>query len=145
MREIFLHESPFTPYGASHWTVLALFAGAALLLVLYGRRTRGTARDRTCRRLFAAALLSFQVPLQVYSMLPPHWDLGKSLPFQLCDLAWMVAVYALWTGKGWAFSLLYYWGLTLTSQALPNLDFSGSLEPGQELDLGLSQSECSSS
>ena len=125
MREIFLHESPFTPYGASHWTVLALFAGAALLLVLYGRRTRGTARDRTCRRLFAAALLSFQVPLQVYSMIPPNWDLGKSLPFQLCDLAWMVGVYALWSGKGWAFSLLYYWGLTLTSQALitPQLEF----------------------
>ncbi len=125
MSAIFFRETPFVPYGSSHWTVLLLFAIAAVVLVIHGRRTRGSSLDRKTRRVFAAVLLIVQLSLQVYSMLPGQWDLGLSLPFQLCDLAWMVAVHALWTGRPWAYGLLYYWGLTLTSQAVitPQLDF----------------------
>ncbi len=125
MSGILFRETPFVPYGSSHWIVLALFAVAGVVLVIHGRRTRDTSLDRRSRRVFAGVLLLVQLSLQVYSMLPRHWDLGRSLPFQLCDLAWMIAVYALWTGRPWAFGLLYYWGLTLTSQALitPQLEF----------------------
>ena len=62
---MFFREIPFTPYGTSHWTVLVLFAVAGGLLVVYGRRTRGTALDRKSRRVFAAVLLVVQLSLQV--------------------------------------------------------------------------------
>jgi hypothetical integral membrane protein (TIGR02206 family) len=44
--------------------------------------------------------------------------MGTSLPIQICDLSWMVAVWALWTLDHRAIALLYFWGLTLTTQAI---------------------------
>jgi hypothetical integral membrane protein (TIGR02206 family) len=121
----FLVAEPFVPYGASHWAVLALLVIGAAALVWWGRRHRGTHAAAVFRRAFAVLILALQVPLQVMSMVPPHWDIGMSLPLQLCDIAWMVTAYALWTCRPWAFALTYYWGLTLTIQALvtPALQF----------------------
>ena len=67
---------------------------------------------------YAALITIVQGALQIYSILPSNWDIEKSLPFQLCDSAWMAAVVALVTRQAWASGLLYFWGLTLTSQAL---------------------------
>lgn len=103
--------------------MLALFALAAIGLVVWGRAIRR--RDAIPRRVFAVVILVVQVPFQVYSMLPPNWELEHSLPFHLCDLAWIAAACALWTRSRWACGLVYYWGLTLTSQGLvtPALEF----------------------
>lgn len=124
MLEFMLQENEFVPWGTSHLAVLVLLLAAALILVCLGRRHRATG-DFWFRRLFASAILTVQLPLQIFSMLPAQWGLEHSLPLQLCDLAWMVAVYTLWTRSERGFALLYYWGLTLTSQALltPHLDF----------------------
>ncbi len=125
MEHPFLREEPFVRYGISHWCMLVLLVLAAGFLVWLGRRIRSTSSARTCRRGLVCVILGFQVPFQIYSSLPPHWNLATSLPFQLCDLAWMAAVYALWTERAWTLGLLYFWGLTLTPQALltPQLDF----------------------
>jgi hypothetical integral membrane protein (TIGR02206 family) len=40
------------------------------------------------------------------------------VPLQLTDLATVVAAYALWSRKQWAYALTYYWGLVLSTQAL---------------------------
>ena len=37
------------------------------------------------------------VPSQAFQLTPGDFDLGSSLPLQLCDLAWVAAVWALWT------------------------------------------------
>ena len=108
----------FRPYGPSHWTILAVFVLLAATLIVCGRRTGHRRGTVWFRRGFAILIVGLQLPLQIYSMLPPHWDLTKSLPFQLCDLAWMAAAHALWTRHRFSVGLLYYWGLTLTSQAL---------------------------
>src|SRR5262249_46171989 len=90
-----------------------------LVLVLVGRRLRGTPDLVRFNRGFAVVVLAVMVPMNVYLWLPSQWDVKISLPFDLCDLAWMAAAYALWTGRAsWAFGLLYYWGLTLTTQGL---------------------------
>jgi hypothetical integral membrane protein (TIGR02206 family) len=70
-------------------------------------------------------MLATDLGFQVYSMLPHNWDVKHSLPLELCDLAWMAAVIGLWTRAAWACRLVYYWGLTLTLQALltPRLQF----------------------
>jgi hypothetical integral membrane protein (TIGR02206 family) len=62
--------------------------------------------------------------MQVLQLLPGDYDVGTSLPLQLCDLAWVAAIVALWTRHPAATALVYYWGLTLTVQgiATPSLE-----------------------
>jgi hypothetical integral membrane protein (TIGR02206 family) len=76
------------------------------------------------RRGFAVLIPCFTVPMQVLQLLPGDYDLGSSLPLQLCDLAWVAAVVALWTRHWAATALVYYWGLTLTVQGIltPSLE-----------------------
>ncbi len=52
----------------------------------------------------------------VYKLIQPTLD--GSVPLQLCDIAELMAAYALWSQRHWAFALTYYWGLVLSSQAL---------------------------
>jgi hypothetical integral membrane protein (TIGR02206 family) len=52
------------------------------------------------------------------------FDLQRTLPLQLCDIAALLAPYALWRRRHWAVSLTYYWGLTLTTQAVITPDLS---------------------
>ncbi len=111
--------TPFAAYGPSHWAVLIALAAACAVLVMIGRRLRGTEALVRFNRAFALVVLAVMVPMNVYLWLPSHWDIGISLPFDLCDLAWMAAAYTLWTGRASiAYGLLYYWGLTLTTQGL---------------------------
>ena len=108
----------FEAFGASHWVMLALFVIGVPLLIWWGRRVAGSAAEQRHRRMFSLAIIGTALPLQVLQFLPGDWDLDTSLPLQLCDLAWMAAAYALWTRRPWACALTYYWGLTLTSQAM---------------------------
>lgn len=122
----------FTAYGPSHWAVLALFVTGAAALVLAGHAHRGTVGSRRFGRAFAMLILAVQLPLQIYVLLPGQWNVNYSLPLQLCDLAWLTAVYALWTRRRWACALTYYWGLTLTSQAFLTPELSAPDFPSRE-------------
>ncbi|MPZ66149.1 MAG: TIGR02206 family membrane protein [Pseudonocardiaceae bacterium] len=121
----------FSPYGPSHWAVLALFAVGAVVVITVGRRYRGTVVAEWISKLLALAILAVQIPFTTYTLLPGQFDLNTSLPLQLSDLAWMAAAYALWTRRQWAFALTYYWGLTLASQALITPEMDGFDFPHQ--------------
>jgi hypothetical integral membrane protein (TIGR02206 family) len=54
----------------------------------------------------------------VLQLLPDEWNPRTSLPFQLCDLAWMFAVHALWTRSRQTATVTYLWGVTLTTQGM---------------------------
>lgn len=118
MNELLFRETPFRAYGPSHWVVLILLALAASVLVALARRWRATPKARFLRRAFAWTMLAVLLPLQAYQAFPENWDVGLSLPFELCDLAWIAAVVTLFRGGGWTFGPTYYWGLTLTMQGL---------------------------
>ena len=122
----------FVPYGLSHGVALVVFAAVAVAVVLLGRRQRGSAAERTTTRVFALVFAALLVPLELYWMLPGHWLLGFSLPLQLCDLAAMASVWALWSHSPTAFALTYYWGLTLTSQAFITPELNGPDFPSLE-------------
>ncbi|VXC33557.1 TIGR02206 family membrane protein [Aeromicrobium sp. 9AM] len=114
----------FETYGPSHLTVLAIFVVGVVLIVLAGHRLRGTAAEQAVRRTFAVAILAITVPLQILQFTPDEWNLQTSLPFQLCDLAWMFAVYALWTRNRLAATVTYLWGITLTTQGMLTPDLA---------------------
>jgi len=110
-----LAQREFAAYGPSHLAVLTLFAVGAVGLVLLGRRQSPSAGLRFSRML-AVLLLALEVLTQTYAF--TALDVKDALPLQLSDLAGFVAIYALWSHRQWSFWLVYYWGLTLSVQAL---------------------------
>ncbi len=114
----------FSAYGVSHLAVLALVIVAAWWMVRRGRALRETPAADRLSTTFAVVILIPTLPLQIWFQLPERFQLGVSIPIQLCDLAWLAAVYALLTYRPWAVALTYYWGLTLSIQPAltPDLD-----------------------
>lgn len=106
----------FSAYGLSHWIVLAVFAAGALLVVLIGRRQRDTRTARHFSRAFGAVTLVLYAVIYLATVFPPTVE--RSIPLRLTDLATLVAGYALWSHRRWAYALTYYWCLTLSTQAL---------------------------
>jgi hypothetical integral membrane protein (TIGR02206 family) len=108
----------FEAFSGQHYLLLTLFAIGAVGIVLLGRRQRGTAAAVRFSRVLAVAIPCFTVPSQVFQLTPDDFDLGSSLPLQLCDFAWVTAVWGMWTHRPLPAALTYYWGLTLTAQGI---------------------------
>jgi hypothetical integral membrane protein (TIGR02206 family) len=108
----------FSPYGGQHLALLVLFAAGAVAVVLVGRAQRAARSARGTSRVLAVLIACVTVPSQAYQLTPGDFDLATSLPLQLCDLAWVAAVWALWSHRPLPAALTYYWGLTLTVQGI---------------------------
>lgn len=114
----------FQPFSPEHGLLVVLFLLGCVGIALLGRWLRGTDRERTFRLGFALVIPLFTVPMQVLQLLPGDFTLGTSLPFQVCDLAWILAVVAVATRKPMVTQVLYYWGLVLVPLAIatPSLE-----------------------
>ncbi|KPH21414.1 hypothetical protein AN948_01915 [Rhodococcus sp. ADH] len=126
---MYIAQQAFSAYGPSYWAVIALFASGALLLVLVGRR-QTEVQARRFGRLFGAVTGAIYGSAMVYSAIP--FSIGSSVPLQLTDLVTAAAAYALWSQRHWAFSLTYYWGLVLSTQALISPVLAGPDFPSYE-------------
>lgn len=107
----------FESFSATHVVLLGLFVAGFAAVIVWGRAHRGGLEEERRRRLFAAALVVFAGGMQLYQLVG-DWSLGTSLPLQLCDWAWVAAVYALWTRNPTASAFTYYVGLTLSIQGI---------------------------
>jgi hypothetical integral membrane protein (TIGR02206 family) len=114
----------FEAFTTEHLLLVAGFLVVCVAMAALGSAQRGRPQELVFRRGFAVLIPCFTVPMQVLQLLPGDYDLGSSLPLQLCDLAWVAAVVALWTRHWAATALVYYWGLTLTVQGIltPSLE-----------------------
>ncbi|WP_137292091.1 TIGR02206 family membrane protein [Nocardioides dongxiaopingii] len=110
----------FQSFSTEHLLLMGLAVLGCVAAVALGRHlARGGAGTETrVRRGLALAILAFTIPLQVLQLLPGDFDLGTSLPLQVCDLSWMLAAFALWTRHPGACALLYFWATTLVTQAI---------------------------
>jgi hypothetical integral membrane protein (TIGR02206 family) len=105
----------FLPWGTSHLAVLTVTVLGAIGLVELARR--GDARTvRVAGLVLAGALTLVTAGYQVAAFDPARP--GLTLPLQLSDLAPYAAAWAVVSGQRWATVLTYYWGLTLSVQAL---------------------------
>lgn len=106
--------APFTllhlvPAGVA----VALITGA----VWWGRRTRGTAAELRLRYSWAGFAIWMQVVANIYYFHPDRFRWHWSLPLQLCDIAALVAGFALLLEARWLRTVIYYWGIGLSTQA----------------------------
>ncbi len=108
----------FQSFTLEHLGLVVGFLAVCVLLALVGRSHRGTDRELVFRRGFALVIPCLTIPMQVLQLLPGDFDANTSLPLQLCDLAWVAAIWALWTRNRFATALVYFWGLTLTVQGI---------------------------
>ena len=106
----------FTAYSPSHLVVLAIFAAGTVGLLLLGPRLRVSDAARPLAVTLAWANLVFGVASTVTELVP--FSARHSLPLQICDLAWVFVAWALLTTRPLPLALTYYWGLTLSVQAL---------------------------
>lgn len=118
-------------YGLSHWVVLLVFAVGATAVIAAGRRYRETVRVRYVERAFAVVLLVLQAGTQIYAIATEP-SLADAAPLQLSDLVNIAAAVALWSRRQWAFTLTYYWGLVLSTQALASPVLRGPDFPGRD-------------
>lgn len=114
----------FQSFSTEHLLLIGFFLVGCVAIAVLGRSLRGRPTEKRFRIGFAIAIPIFTMPLQIGQLLPGDFTLGTSLPLQICDLAWMVATFALLTGNRRATQVLYFWGLTLVVQAIvtPSLE-----------------------
>ncbi len=117
-------QDRFETFGTQHLVVLGIFAVGLVVVVWFGRQVRGTEAEAWVSRVLAVGICCVTIPLQVMQFLPDEWSPRTSLPFQLCDLAWMFAVHALWTRSRLTSTVTYLWGITLTTQGMATPDLS---------------------
>ncbi len=113
-----LATTRFEAFTLEHLGLVVGFLLVCVAVALLGRSHRGTEAELRFRRGFALLIPCFTLPMQVLQLLPADYDIGTSLPLQLCDLAWVAAIVALWTRHPLATALVYFWGLTLTVQGI---------------------------
>lgn len=108
----------FVPYSMFHLATVAILAALMLGACGLGHCFRcGTRREVLFRQIWGWFILAFQVFVTVWWILPDNYDRTTSWPLQLCDLAAFVAGVAMITGWRATRSLLYFWGIGLSTQA----------------------------
>ncbi len=109
--------SDFHPFSAAHaLTVLVCVAVGAAIITL-GTRWKHSPKERAVAHAFAGFALGVNLWSVVFWALPAQWDIRESLPIQLCDLASLLVPAALLTDRRILRSLVFYWGLGLSTQA----------------------------
>ncbi|MBK7405409.1 MAG: TIGR02206 family membrane protein [Phycisphaerales bacterium] len=106
------HFHAFTP---QHGVTLLVFVGSMVVAAALGRRWRG--RIGSGVRAVDLDDDRWQTLAVIYYLLPANFDPYESWPLHLCDLAAWVAPFALLTQKRWLRTLLYFWGIGLSTQA----------------------------
>lgn len=104
-------------YGVTHLVPIGIFALGLVAVVVLGRRQRADAGPGAFSKTWALLIPVATVPFQVID-LRYNFDIALTLPLHLCDLAWIAAVFALWTHHPYPVALTYLWGLVLTSQGI---------------------------
>lgn len=108
----------FEAFGPDHLAWIGLCLVGCGGVVWLGRRLRVRGVEPSFRRAVAVLLVVVTLPLQVLQLLPGDFRLGSSLPIQVCDLAWVLAAWALWSGRRRPAQVLLLWGVTLVPQAV---------------------------
>ncbi|MBI3321101.1 MAG: TIGR02206 family membrane protein [Candidatus Omnitrophica bacterium] len=108
-----LHVAPFVLWEPAHRLMILATAAGALGVVRYATRLRSD-HDHWVRHGLAVALLANEVLAWALAILQGH----AHLPIQLCELALLLTVWALWSLGPSVSEVAYFWGLGGSLQAI---------------------------
>lgn len=108
---------PFQPFSREHLVTVLIGAVAIAILLAAGRRG-GDGRTVSTALLVFFNLSAYPFNLAAWLSLGEPLALDNYLPFHLCDIAAIVAGFALITRRPLLCALTYFWGLAATFQAL---------------------------
>jgi hypothetical integral membrane protein (TIGR02206 family) len=106
---------PFHPFTPAHYITLAIGFATIAAFILFAKRSEKNQRIVTALLAFLC-LASY--PLALFAWRDHPKSLDNVLPLHLCDLAAIVAGFALFTRKPILLTLTYFWGIAATTQAL---------------------------
>ncbi len=110
----------FRSFTACHLATVLVCAAAAVAFIAIGRRAQtaaSPAREFRVRWVWAGLIVIGQILTILFWISPGRFELDKSLPLHICDLAPWAAVAALLGGPRWTRTLTYFWGIGLCTQA----------------------------
>tara|TARA_Y100001933_G_scaffold199568_1_gene200605 strand:- start:369 stop:1094 length:726 start_codon:yes stop_codon:yes gene_type:complete len=108
----------FQPWTLDHLGVLAACVLVAAIVIRYARTVRGTPAEVRVRLAWAGMTLLGEIGSTAIWYLPHRYDRQDSWPIHLCDLAAWITPLAMLGPWRWARTLLFFWGLGLSTQGL---------------------------
>ena len=109
------HWQNFSPL---HLGTVLCFAAAWGLLCLRGVTVRGTAAEPAWRATLACVVLGCWLFANGVQLLPARFDAAVVLPLQVCDIAGLIAVLAIWRPARLRSAVVHFWGLGFSIQAI---------------------------
>jgi len=111
----------FQPFSLQHLAAVLVAALVCTTLASYGlklrRRPEARLNERRLRLAWATSILLGQFATVAWWMLPANYDPQSSYPLHVCDLAALLAIPGLLANVRWLRTLLYFWGIGLSTQA----------------------------
>jgi hypothetical integral membrane protein (TIGR02206 family) len=107
----------FRSFTLAHALVVLIATAAIAISCYHGRTHRETPREARFRRAWGWSVLATQAFSIIYWMVPANFDIQSSLPLHICDLAGIIAGLAMLTLHRPLRTLLYFWGIALSTQA----------------------------
>ena len=115
MNPPFHSSNLFQPFSSEHFITLAIGFVVILGLIIFAKRSD---KNQGIVTAVIAFLCLASYPFALYAWSGHPRALDNVLPFHLCDLAAIVAGFALYTRKPFPLTLTYFWGIAATTQAL---------------------------
>jgi len=107
----------FHPFSLLHLITVAALAIAMAGSCHLGLKWKGTPAERRLRLCWCIFTVIWNVAAMAFYLWPGNFDPIESLPIHICDLAVWIAPVALLTQRRWLRTLLYFFGIGLSTQA----------------------------
>lgn len=107
----------FASFTALHAVTVLGCAVLALGALRMGRAWKGTDRERRLRHRWGWSIVVVKVVETIYWCWPGVFKASESIPIQMCDLGAFAAATAMLTQWRISRTLLYFWGIGLSTQA----------------------------
>ena len=117
----------FIMFSVTHITALVIVF--LCIIILFLSRKNFPAKNRKhqlVERLLAVSLLGMELLYYAWMYTTGMWNVGDSLPLELCSISLVFAIILLWTGNKHLYDFVFFAGIGGALQALatPVLDLS---------------------
>ncbi|MGE0556702.1 MAG: TIGR02206 family membrane protein [Burkholderiales bacterium] len=111
-------QDAFRAFTATHALAVITLGLLIAAWIVLTPKTPASARPSPLERALAWSNLAIWFAAHLWWIIPPALELRTTLPLQLCHVAAVLASVVLLTRRRWARTLVYFWGIGLSTQAI---------------------------